>query len=31
MFTTFSPANSADALKAKSQEVRGWRIHKRIG
>ena len=31
MFTTFSPAISPDALKAKSQEVRGWRIHKRIG
>lgn len=31
LFTTFSPAISPDALKAKSQEVRGWRIHKRIG
>ena len=29
LFTTFSPAISPDALKAKSQQVRGWRIHKR--
>ena len=31
LFTTFSPAISPDALKAKSQQVRGWRIHKRVG
>jgi len=31
LFTTFSPAISPDALKAKSQQLRGWRIHKRVG
>ncbi len=31
LFTTFSPAISPDALKAKSQQVRDWRIHKRVG
>ncbi len=31
LFTTFSPAISPDALKAKSQQLRGRRIHKRVG
>ena len=29
MFTAFLPAISTDALKAKSQTVRGWRLHLR--
>jgi group II intron reverse transcriptase/maturase len=28
MFTSFSPAISPEALKAKSQVVRGWRMHR---
>jgi len=31
LFTTFSPAIGPDALKAKGQQVREWRIHKRVG
>ncbi len=31
LFTTFSPAIGPDALKAKGQQVRDWRIHKRVG
>jgi len=31
LFTTFSPAIGPDALKAKGQRVRDWRIHKRVG
>jgi RNA-directed DNA polymerase len=30
LFTTFSPAISPDALKAKGRQVREWRIHKRV-
>ena len=30
LFTTFSPAIGPDALKAKGQQVRDWRIHKRV-
>jgi group II intron reverse transcriptase/maturase len=30
-FTSFAPAISPEALKAKSQTVRGWRIHMRTG
>lgn len=29
IFTSFSPAMSPEALKAKSHKVRGWRIHRR--
>jgi RNA-directed DNA polymerase len=29
IFTSFSPAMSREALKAKSHQVRGWRIHQR--
>src|SRR5207344_3377503 len=29
VFTSFQPAMSPMALKAKSQELRGWRIHRR--
>lgn len=29
IFTSFSPAMSPEALKAKSHQVRGWRIHRR--
>ncbi|MFD9667573.1 group II intron maturase-specific domain-containing protein [Rhodococcus sp. NPDC059968] len=29
MFSAFLPAMGADALKAKSAEVKGWRIHMR--
>jgi RNA-directed DNA polymerase len=31
IFTSFAPAISPEALKAKSQMVRGWRIHMRTG
>jgi RNA-directed DNA polymerase len=31
IFTSFTPAISPEALKAKSQTVRGWRIHMRTG
>ena len=31
MFTSFTPAISPEALKAKSQIVRGWRLHMRTG
>jgi RNA-directed DNA polymerase len=31
IFTSFAPAISLEALKAKSQMVRGWRIHMRTG
>jgi RNA-directed DNA polymerase len=31
LFTAFSPAIGPDALKAKGQQVRKWRIHKRVG
>jgi RNA-directed DNA polymerase len=31
IFTSFTPAISPEALKAKSQLVRGWRIHQRTG
>ena len=31
LFTTFSPAIGPDVLKAKGQQVREWRIHKRVG
>src|SRR5438876_7544644 len=31
IFTSFAPAISPEALKAKSQLVRGWRIHQRTG
>jgi hypothetical protein len=30
-FTSFDPAISEDALKAKSAEIRSWRIHQRTG
>ena len=30
-FTSFTPAISPEALKAKSQVVRGWRLHMRTG
>jgi RNA-directed DNA polymerase len=31
LFATFSPAISPDALQAKGQQVRDWRIHRRVG
>lgn len=31
LFTTFSPAIGPDALKAKGQQIREWRIHQRVG
>ncbi|MBL7620461.1 MULTISPECIES: group II intron maturase-specific domain-containing protein [unclassified Frankia] len=31
IFTSFDPAISEDALKAKSAEIRSWRIHQRTG
>ncbi|MGH3398195.1 MAG: group II intron maturase-specific domain-containing protein [Streptosporangiaceae bacterium] len=31
IFTSFTPAISPEALRAKSQVVRGWRIHMRAG
>ena len=31
IFTSFTPAISPEALKAKSQVVRGWRMHMRTG
>jgi hypothetical protein len=31
LFTTFPPAIGPDALKAKGQQVREWRIHERAG
>jgi hypothetical protein len=31
MFLSFSPAISKDALNKISEEVRHWRIHRRIG
>jgi RNA-directed DNA polymerase len=31
LFATFSPAIGPDALQAKGQQVRNWRIHKRVG
>ena len=30
-FTSFTPAMSPEALKAKSERVRGWRLHMRTG
>ena len=31
IFTSFTPAISPEALKAKGQTVRGWRLHMRTG
>ena len=31
IFTSFTPAMSPEALTAKSQVVRGWRMHMRTG
>ena len=31
IFTSFTPAISPEALKAKGQMVRGWRLHMRTG
>ncbi len=31
IFTSFTPAISPEALKAKGQMVRGWRLHLRTG